>query len=117
MRIDIEDLREQASRRLPKVVFDYIDGGAEAEITLRENLRAFAAVTFRPRHAVAFPHCDLRTQVLGSDLSMPLLLAPVGYCRVMHPGGEVDAARAAGAGGAAGRFSPGSRGRGSYVGE
>src|ERR1700691_3565920 len=101
MRIDIEDLREQASRRLPKVVFDYIDGGAEAEITLRENLRAFAAVTFRPRHAVAFPHCDLRTQVLGSDLSMPLLLAPVGYCRVMHPGGEVDAARAAGAAGTA----------------
>src|ERR1700691_3014001 len=100
MRIDIEDLREQASRRLPKVVFDYIDGGAEAEITLRENLRAFAAVTFRPRHAVAFPHCDLRTQVLGSDLSMPRLLAPVGYCRVMHPGGEVDAARAAGAAGA-----------------
>lgn len=99
--INIEDLREQARRRLPKVVFDYIDGGAEAELTLRENLRAFAAVTFRPRHAVAFSHCDLRTRVLGSELSMPLLLAPVGYCRVMHPGGEVAAARAAGAAGAA----------------
>src|SRR5271156_6855487 len=99
--INIEDLREQARRRLPKVVFDYIDGGAEAEVTLGENLRAFAAVTFRPRHAVAFPHCDLRTRVLGSELSMPLLLAPVGFSRVMHPGGEVDAAGAAGAAGTA----------------
>src|SRR6202050_4384588 len=99
MRIDIEDLREQASRRLPKVVFDYIDGGAETEITLRENLRAFAEVAFRPRQAIAIPGCDLRTRVLGLELSMPLLLAPVGYCRVMHPGGEIAAARAAGAAG------------------
>jgi isopentenyl diphosphate isomerase/L-lactate dehydrogenase-like FMN-dependent dehydrogenase len=99
--ISIEDLRSLARRRLPKVVFDYIDGGAEVEFTLRENLRAFEEVTFRPRHAVAIPNCDLRTHVLGFELSMPILLAPVGYCRVMHPGGEVAAARAAGAAGTA----------------
>jgi isopentenyl diphosphate isomerase/L-lactate dehydrogenase-like FMN-dependent dehydrogenase len=99
--INIEDLRSLAHRRVPKVVFDYIDGGAEAEVTLRENLRAFEEVTFRPRHAVDVPNCDLRTRVLGFELSMPLLLAPVGYCRVMHPGGEVAAARAAGAAGTA----------------
>jgi isopentenyl diphosphate isomerase/L-lactate dehydrogenase-like FMN-dependent dehydrogenase len=99
--INIEDLRSLAYRRLPKVVFDYIDGGAEAEVTLRENYRAFDAVRFRPRHAVSTPRCDLRTRVLGFDLSMPVLLAPVGYCRVMHPGGEVAAARAAGAAGTA----------------
>jgi len=69
---------------------------AEGEWTLRENRRAFDAVTFRPRHAVAVPVCDLRTRVLGVELSMPLLLAPVGYLRVMHPGGEISAARAAG---------------------
>src|SRR5580658_5813424 len=97
--INIEDLRSMARRRLPKVVFDYIDGGAETEITLRENLRAFAEVAFRPRQAIAIPGCDLRTRVLGLELSMPLLLAPVGYCRVMHPGGEIAAARAAGAAG------------------
>jgi isopentenyl diphosphate isomerase/L-lactate dehydrogenase-like FMN-dependent dehydrogenase len=97
--VNIEDLRSLAHRRLPQVVFDYIDGGAEGEVTLRENLRAFDAVTFRPRHAVAIPHCDLRTRVLGVELSMPVLLAPVGYCRVMHPDGEVAAARAAGAAG------------------
>lgn len=94
--VSIEDLRELAYRRLPRVVFNYIDGGAEGEWTLRENRRAFEAVTFRPRQAVAVPSCDLGTRVLGLELSMPLLLAPVGYLRVMHPDGEIAAARAAG---------------------
>jgi L-lactate dehydrogenase (cytochrome) len=94
--VNIEDLCELARRRLPRIVFNYIDGGAEAEWTLRENRRAFEAITFRPRQAIALPTCDLRTRVLGADLSMPLLLAPVGYLRVMHPGGEIAAARAAG---------------------
>jgi len=95
--VNIEDLRVLARRRLPKMVFDYLDGGAEAEVTLRENCRAFESVTFRPRQAVAVPACDLRTRVLGIDVSFPALLAPVGYSRLMHPGGEVAAARAAGA--------------------
>jgi len=92
----IEDFRPLARRRLPKAVFDYLDGGAEGEVTLRENCRAFQDVSFRPRHAVTFPACDLRTRVLGFELSLPFLLAPVGYSRLMHPGGEVAAARAAG---------------------
>jgi L-lactate dehydrogenase (cytochrome) len=99
--VNINDLRTMARRRVPKVVFDYIDGGAEGEVTLRENCQAFEAVTFRPRHAVRFPECDMRTRVLGLDVSFPALLAPVGYSRVMHPGGEVAAARAAGAAGTA----------------
>lgn len=94
--VSIEDLRELARRRVPRIVFNYIDGGADAEWTLRENRRAFDDVTFCPRHAVAVPACDLRTRVLGIELSMPVLLAPVGYLRVMHPAGEVAAARAAG---------------------
>jgi isopentenyl diphosphate isomerase/L-lactate dehydrogenase-like FMN-dependent dehydrogenase len=97
----IEDFRPLAQRRIPKVVFDYLDGGAEAEVTLRENCCAFQDVTFRPRHAVALGECDLRTRVLGFELSFPALLAPVGYSRLMHPGGEVVAARAAGAAGTA----------------
>ena len=99
--ISIEDLRSLARRRLPDVVFDYVDGGAEGEVTLRENRRAFDAVTFRPRQAVAVHHCDLRTRVLGLDLALPALLAPVGYSRLMHPSGEVAAARAAGSAGTA----------------
>lgn len=93
--LNIDDLRELARRRVPRVVFNYIDGGAEGEWTLRENLRAFEAVTFQPRHAVSMASCELRTRVLGTELSMPILLAPVGYLRVMHPGGEIAAARAA----------------------
>jgi isopentenyl diphosphate isomerase/L-lactate dehydrogenase-like FMN-dependent dehydrogenase len=94
--VNIDDLRELARRSVPKIVFNYIDGGADGEWTLRENRRAFEAVTFRPHQAVAVPSCDLRTRVLGTDLAMPVLLAPVGYLRVMHPGGEIAAARAAG---------------------
>ncbi|MGA2903079.1 MAG: alpha-hydroxy acid oxidase [Candidatus Korobacteraceae bacterium] len=97
--VNIEDLRRLARSRLPKVVFDYLDGGAEAEITLQENCAAFRELTFRPRLAVAFDDCNLATRVLGTDISLPLLLAPVGYSRMMHPGGEVAAASAAGAAG------------------
>ena len=97
----IEDLRPVAERRIPKSVFDYLDGGAEGEVTLRENCRVFEDITFKPRLAVASPECDLRTQVLGLDLAVPFLLAPVGYSRLMHPGGEVAAARAAGNAGTA----------------
>src|SRR2546422_1536340 len=99
--VSIADLRSLARRRLPTAVFDYLDGGAEGEVTLRENCRVFEDATFRPRHAVAFSHCDLRTRVLSFDLALPFLLAPVGYSRLMHPGGEVAAARAAGEAGTA----------------
>jgi isopentenyl diphosphate isomerase/L-lactate dehydrogenase-like FMN-dependent dehydrogenase len=99
--VNIADLRNLARRRLPRVVFDYVDGGAEDEITLRENRRAFDEIAFRPRQAVAIPRCDLRARTLGHDLSMPALLAPVGYSRVIHASGEVAAARAAGQAGTA----------------
>src|SRR5256714_10350646 len=97
--VNIEDLRRLARRRLPKVVFDYLDGGAEGEVTLRENRRAFDAGTCRPRRAGSVPGVDLRTTVLGRELAVPVLLAPVGYSRVMHVAGESAAARAAGAAG------------------
>lgn len=94
--VNIEDFRRAARRRLPRAVFDYIDGGAEGEVTLRANVRAFEEVTFRPRSAVATPSCDLRTTVLGHPVSMPLLLAPVGSSRLFHARGEEVAAREAG---------------------
>src|SRR5947208_3637727 len=94
--LNIEDLRRAAKRRLPRVVFDYIDGGAETEWTLRANCRAFEAVTLRPRGAIATPVCEMATTVLGTPLTMPVILAPVGSCRLMYPRGEEAAARAAG---------------------
>jgi isopentenyl diphosphate isomerase/L-lactate dehydrogenase-like FMN-dependent dehydrogenase len=99
--INIDDLRRLARRRLPRVVFDYLDGGADDEVTLRESCRVFQDVTFRPRQAVVLPSCDLRTRVLGSEIAFPAVLAPIGYLRLMHPAGELAAARAAGAAGTA----------------
>ena len=94
--VNVADLRLAAKRRLPRVVFDYIDGGADAEWTLRENSRAFDDVRFRPRSAVATRSCDLRTTVLGESIDLPFLLAPVGSSRMFYPRGEEVAARAAG---------------------
>jgi L-lactate dehydrogenase (cytochrome) len=99
--LTIADLRRLARRRLPRVAFDYLDGGADAEWTLAENSRAFDDVTFRPRSAVATPACDLRSTVLGFPLDLPILLAPIGSSRVLYPRGEIAAARAAGAAGTA----------------
>jgi isopentenyl diphosphate isomerase/L-lactate dehydrogenase-like FMN-dependent dehydrogenase len=94
--VNIEDLRRIARQRVPKAVFDYLDGGADGELTLAENCRAFRDVLFRPRGAVAVADCALKTSVLGHEISFPAMCAPVGYSRLMHPGGEVFAARAAG---------------------
>jgi L-lactate dehydrogenase (cytochrome) len=99
--INVEDLRRRAKRRLPRVVFNYVDGGADDEVTLRDNCSAFQDVTFRPRQAVAIGSHDLRARVLGLDLAFPALLAPIGYLRLIHPAGELAAARAAGAAGTA----------------
>jgi L-lactate dehydrogenase (cytochrome) len=94
--VTIEDLRFMAMRRLPRMVFDYIDGGAEREWTLRENSRAFQDVLFRPRSAVATPRCDITTTVLGTKIALPIVLAPVGSSRMFYPRGEEEAAAAAG---------------------
>jgi L-lactate dehydrogenase (cytochrome) len=96
MVVNIADLRDVARKRLPKVVFDYIDGGADAEWTMRENSRVFDDVMFRPRSAVATKGVDLRTTVLGATIDLPFLLAPVGSSRLFYPRGEEVAARAAG---------------------
>jgi L-lactate dehydrogenase (cytochrome) len=94
--VNIADLRLAAKRRLPRAVFDYIDGGADREITLRDNCAAFDEVTFRPCCAVPVAGCDAATTVLGTRVSMPLLLAPVGSSRMFYPRGEEVAAREAG---------------------
>jgi L-lactate dehydrogenase (cytochrome) len=94
--VNIDDLRLAAKRRLPRAVFDYIDGGADAEWTLRENVRAFDDVLLRPRSAVVTAAVDLRTTVLGMTIEVPFLLAPVGSARLFYPRGEEEAARAAG---------------------
>src|SRR6267154_3112486 len=97
--VNIEDLRQLAQQRLPRVVFDYLDGGAEAEFTLRENCRAFEDIVFRPRQAIPAAECELRTLALGTEISLPVILGPIGYTRLIHHKGEIGVARAAGAAG------------------
>jgi isopentenyl diphosphate isomerase/L-lactate dehydrogenase-like FMN-dependent dehydrogenase len=94
--VNIGDLREMARRRLPRMAFDYIDGGAESERTMNENCRAFDDVVFRPRSGVVHPHVDLQTTVLGHEIAFPAILAPVGSSRMFWPRGEARAAAAAG---------------------
>ena len=99
--LNIADLRERARRRLPGLVFDYIDGGAEDEVTMARNRAAFSELAFRPRQCVPVTACDLRTTVLGTEFALPFLLAPVGNCRTFYPMGDAHAARAANVAGTA----------------
>jgi L-lactate dehydrogenase (cytochrome) len=92
---DVSDLRRIAKRRLPRGVFDYIDGGAEEERTLAANSEAFARVTFRPRVLRDVRKIDMSTTLLGRDLPMPLALSPTGFTRIADPQGELAVARAA----------------------
>src|SRR5918996_1729763 len=91
----VADLRVIARRRLPRGVFDYIDGGAEDERTLAANSAAFARVTFRPRVLREVGEVDPSTMLLGRRLPLPLVLAPTGFTRMADPDGELAVARAA----------------------
>jgi L-lactate dehydrogenase (cytochrome) len=90
----VADLRLIARRRLPRGVFDYIDGGAEDELSLRRNVAAFRRAELRPRVLRDVASVDTGTTLLGRPLPMPLIMAPTGFTRVASPGGELDVARA-----------------------
>jgi L-lactate dehydrogenase (cytochrome) len=91
----IDDLRRLARRRLPRGVFDYIDGGADGELSLRRNVEAFGRLEFRPRVLRDVSEVDTSTTLLGRPLPLPLVLAPTGFTRIAGPEGEVAVARAA----------------------
>jgi L-lactate dehydrogenase (cytochrome) len=88
-------LRSIARRRLPRGVFDYIDGGAEDEVTLAANVDAYRRVTFRPRVLRGLGDIDITSTLLGKPLSLPLVLAPTGFTRIADSAGELAVARAA----------------------
>jgi L-lactate dehydrogenase (cytochrome) len=91
----VEDLRRIARRRLPRGVFDYIDGAAEDEYTLANNRQAFERIAFRPRVLRDVSTVDTTTTLLGKPLPFPLVLAPTGFTRIADPDGELAVARAA----------------------
>jgi L-lactate dehydrogenase (cytochrome) len=92
---DLDDLRRAARRRLPAPVFGYVEGGADDEVTTAENVAALRRWRFRPRVMRDVTEPDLRVRVLEAVLPAPLGLAPTGFTRLVHPGGEGAVARAA----------------------
>ena len=95
----VSDYREAARRRLPKLLFDYIDGGSYAETTLAANVADLQAIQLRQRVLRDVSRLDTGVKVLGQDLSMPVVLSPVGLAGMYARRGEVQAARAAKAAG------------------
>jgi L-lactate dehydrogenase (cytochrome) len=91
----IEDLRTIARRRVPRSVFDYVDGAAEQEISLARARAAFESVEFHPRVLRDVSRVDTSAEVLGVRSALPLVLAPTGFTRMMHHEGEIAVARAA----------------------
>lgn len=94
--VSVRDVRELARRRLPRMIFDLIDGGAEDEVTMRANEAAFADIEFRPRTLVDVSNRTTETTVAGMSLATPIVLAPAAGTRVIHPEAERAVARAAG---------------------
>ena len=92
---NVHDLRRIARRRLPAGVFGYVDGAAEDERTLQANADAFTSYRFRPRVLRDVSNADPATTILGRSTPMPLVLAPTGFTRIVHPDGELAVARAA----------------------
>ncbi len=97
--VNIEDLRTLARRRLPKFIFDYVDGGSEDEVTLRGNRAAFARLRFRPRTLVDVSQRDLRTDILGTPAAFPVIAGPVGLLGFTWRHGDLEMARGAAAAG------------------
>ena len=95
----IDDLRQRARRRLPRAIFDFIDGGAQDEITLRRNREDFRRIALIPRALTDVSQRDLSVSVLGQTYSSPLILAPTGLPGVVWPDGAMHAALAADAAG------------------
>ncbi len=94
---DVGDVRELARRHLPGGVFDYIDGGADDEISLHRNSSAYRDVVLHPNVLRDVSSVDTSTSLFGVTRPTPILLAPTGFTRIAHPDGELAVARAAAA--------------------
>src|SRR3990172_9890063 len=93
--VNLDEMRLMARRRLPRGVFDYIDGGAEDEVTLEANTAAFRDVVFAPRVLRDMRDVEITSTLLGRPVAFPLVLAPTGFTRIADHAGELAVARAA----------------------
>jgi len=97
--VNLIEYEDAARAKMPQPAFDFIAGGAEDEITLRDNRESFQRIRLLPRFLAGVSNVNLNTTVLGHDLSIPLMLAPVALQKLAHPDGEAATARAATAAG------------------
>src|SRR2546430_9006956 len=93
--LNIADLRELARRRVPGFAFEYVEGGAEDERTLRRNRQSFESLHFIPRTLVDTSGRHQRVEIFGRTAAAPLIIAPTGLNGMLHPDGEIALARAA----------------------
>src|SRR5687767_8299477 len=93
--VNIEDLRTLARRRLPRAIFDFFDGGAEDEVTLRGNRAAFERVRLLPKVLVDVAEVDTAVPLFGVKAKLPLAIAPTGGIGAGRPGADLALARAA----------------------
>ncbi|MCK9510898.1 MAG: alpha-hydroxy-acid oxidizing protein [Pigmentiphaga sp.] len=93
--LTIEDLRQRARRRVPRMFYDYVDAGSWTGATYRDNTDDFGALSFRQRVAIDIEHRSTKTDLLGWPAAMPVAIAPTGLAGMLHADGEIHAARAA----------------------
>src|SRR3954452_11814485 len=93
--VNIEDLRRLAKRRLPRAIFDFFDGGAEDEVTLRDNRAAFERIRLLPKVLVNVAKIDMSGELFGQRATLPLAIAPTGGISAGRAGAELSLARAA----------------------
>jgi L-lactate dehydrogenase (cytochrome) len=92
---DVGDLRAMAKKRMPAGCFDYIDGAAQDEVTAAANVSGYGDYYFRPRVLRDVTSVDTTTTLFGSEVPVPLMIAPTGFDRIAHSQGELAVARAA----------------------
>jgi len=95
--VNVREYQELAKKALPKMHYDYINGGAEDEYTLRENIAAYGRILLRPRVLIDVSKIDMSTTLLGYNMPSPIIVAPTGAHKLANPEGEVATARAAAA--------------------
>ncbi|XP_026437350.1 peroxisomal (S)-2-hydroxy-acid oxidase GLO4-like isoform X1 [Papaver somniferum] len=95
--VNVSEFQQLAKQILPKMYYDYFTGGAEDEHTLKENVDAFRRITFRPRVLIDVSRINLSTNILGYDMSSPIMVAPTAFHSLAHSEGEVATAKAAAA--------------------
>lgn len=94
--VTVDHLRQVMEKRVPPIVREYYRGGADDEITLRDNVEAFRRERFKPRSGIRLESVEMRTEILGHEIALPVIAGPIGSPRMIWPRGEAVAARAVG---------------------